>query len=80
MTINPFNDRTAYRLRAIIGAKKINLSEMGRAVGKSRVYISQRLNCGVAISTGDLELFGNYLGYTPEELVSEHFQLHEPLR
>lgn len=78
MATDLFNNRTAMRLRAIIGAQKTNLSAMGKQLGKTRGYIDTRLRCVVPISAGDLQLFGNYLGYTPEELVADHFILHEP--
>lgn len=78
MATDPFNNRTAMRLRAIIGAQKTNLSAMGKQLGKTRGYIDTRLRCVVPISAGDLQPFGNYLGYTPEELVADHFTLHEP--
>ena len=43
MATDPFNNRTAMRLRAIIGAQKTNLSAMGKQLGKTRGYIDTRL-------------------------------------
>ena len=36
MATDLFNNRTAMRLRAIIGAQKTNLSAMGKQLGKTR--------------------------------------------
>lgn len=73
----PFNSRTATRLRAIIGAQRINLTRMAEQTGKTRGYIDTRLRCITPLTMDDLDLFSDYLGYTPDELIAEQFILHD---
>ena len=78
MTSNTFAERTTARLRAILGAQRITITDFAKQLGVNRTYVSTRLNDNVALSTSDLQLFSTALGYSPEEIISENFRLHEP--
>lgn len=76
---DPFNRRTAARLRAIINAQRVNLNDMADKTGTTRGYIDVRLRLLTPINLTDLKSFGNYLGYTPDELLADDFTLRVPL-
>lgn len=73
----PLTRRTATRLRAIIGAQKIDLTAMARQLGHTRAYLTHRVHGITPTSTEDIQQFADFLGYTTDELLADRFILHD---
>lgn len=62
-------DRASIRIRELLYGRGHNQAELARALGKTAVWVSERLSGRVQLTVNDLELIADALGVEPEALL-----------
>lgn len=70
------NEKAAARIRAVMAAEKISVSDYAARTNQSVDVVSSRINGRVELSLGDIETFAKLTGYKPSDFLSEQFILN----
>jgi len=80
VSVAPMRELIAEEIRALMGRRKIGVSELARRIGISQPYLSRRLSGDVAIDVDDLDKIARELGVEMVDLMPKEGRLITTVR
>jgi transcriptional regulator with XRE-family HTH domain len=72
---NKLSETVAARIRAVMAARQLGLSDISEFLNMSSDAVSRRLNGKVEFSLSEIEKFAFATGYSPSDFLASSFSL-----